>query len=335
MGITKVNISMKLVNELTIRSRTASEVLGICPVCNCRDANFNIVKLVWRCWHGTHSGRITPEEGYVFKEIEEPVLDIPEIRKLYTALASRYHEGITQQVVEYLKGRGLTQQTIDGFMLGFCSTGFIDEYTNELAEVSGILHMNYPVLTNRITIPYVANGEVTDLRGRTLNTVFTYKNNTPTYSSLSGSHKSRGATFLFNHDIIATNNTIILTEGEFKAVVGYQHGFPVVAMPGIFGWQKEWSELFKDKELILAPDSDGWGGVRSPAYLMVKQLQQHIPHAKIAVLRLANRYDKEDIDSMINGGGLKRFERSVAGAIDISEWMESEEKKGHGKKPRR
>lgn len=332
MGIIKVNISMKLVNELTIRSRTANELLGICPVCNCRDANFNTAKLVWRCWHGEHSGRITPEEGHVFKEIEEPVLDIPEIRKLYTLLASSYHDGITLQTVEYLKGRGLTQQTIDGFMLGFCSTGFIDAYTDKLAEVSGILYRNYPVLTNRITIPYVANGEVTDLRGRILNTVFAYKDNIPTYSSLSGSHKSRGATFLFNHDIIATNSSIILTEGEFKAVVGYQHGFPVVAMPGIYGWQKEWSSLFKDKELILAPDNDGFGGVKSPAYRMVKQLQPHVPNAKIAVLRLTNGHDKEDIDSMINGGGLKRFERAVAGAIGISEWMDSEERKGHGRK---
>lgn len=178
----------------------------------------------------------------------------------------------------------------------------------------------------------MVNGEVTDLRGRILDTAFTYKDNTPTYSGLAHSHKTRGATFLFNHDIIAKNNRVILTEGEFKAIVGFQHGFPVVAIPGIFGWQKEWAILFKDKEVILAPDSDGYGGIRSPAYLMVKHLQQDLPKAKVAVLRLMKRYEKEDIDSLIVSSGVKTFERAVDGAIDINYWLEQEERKGYGRK---
>jgi DNA primase len=323
---------MKVVDDLKIRSRKANEILGVCPVCDCKDANFNTNKLTWRCWHCNASGRIIPEEGYVFKEEEEPVLDIPEIRRLYTSIAQKYHNKLTQPVLDYLKGRGLTQQTIDSFLLGFCPTDFFDDYSNRLAEDSGILYQNYPVLTNRITIPYVAGGEVTDLRGRIVNSVFTYKDGTPTYSSLSGNHKTRGATFLFNYDIIANNHRVILTEGEFKAIVAYQHGFPVVAMPGIRGWQKEWTILFQNKELILAPDSDGFGGTRSPAYQMVSMIAQDVPTAKVAILRLLKRTEKEDIDSMIVGGGLKTFERAVEGAIPVKEWLIQEERKGYGRK---
>ena len=323
---------MKVVDDLKIRSRKTDEILGVCPVCDCKDANFNTNKLTWRCWHCNASGRIIPDEGYVFKEVEEPSLDIPEVRKLYLSLAQKYHSKLTQPVLEYLKGRGLTQQTIDNFLLGFCPTDFFDDYSNRLAEDSGILYQNYPVLTNRVTIPYVANGEVTDLRGRIVNSVYTYKDGTPTYSSLSGNHRTRGATFLFNYDVIGKSNRVILTEGEFKAIVGYQHGFPVVAMPGIHGWQKEWAILFKDKELILAPDSDGFGGSHSPAYQMVNMIAKDVPNAKVAILRLIKRTEKEDIDSMIVGGGIKTFERAIAGALPVDVWLRQEERKGYGRK---
>jgi len=39
----KLNISEKVVDDLTIRQRR-NHILGICPVCGCRDANFNKVK---------------------------------------------------------------------------------------------------------------------------------------------------------------------------------------------------------------------------------------------------------------------------------------------------
>ena len=332
MGRTTVNISMKVVDDLKIRSRKVNEILGVCPVCDCNDANFNTNKLAWRCWHCNASGRIIPDEGYIFKEEEEPVLDIPEIRKIYSSLAQKYHNKLTQPVLDYLKTRGLTQQTIDSFLIGFCPTDFFDDYSNKLAEDSGVLYQNYPVLTNRITIPYVVGSEVTDLRGRIASGIFAYKDGTPTYSSLSGNHKTRGATFLFNYDIIGSNQRIILTEGEFKAIIGCQHGFPVVAMPGIRMWQKEWAILFKDKELILAPDSDGFGGTRSPAYQMVRTIADDVPNVKVAILRLANRYDKVDIDSMIVGGGLKTFERAINGAVPAKSWLKQKERKGYGRK---
>jgi hypothetical protein len=174
-------------------------------------------------------------------------------------------------------------------------------------------------------------GVATDLRGRIVNNVFQYKEDTPTYVSLSGSHVARGATFLFNHDVINKSDRIIITEGEFKAIVAQQHGFDTVATPGIFGWQKEWSPLFKNKEVILAADFDRISGLRSPAYLMAKTLHKEIPHLKVALLALAGNTSKGkiDIDSLITNGHLDIFKLAIKGAMPVEKWLKIEERKGY------
>ncbi len=327
-----VNISIALVDDLKLHMRREHELLGVCPVCGCDDANFNTLKLKWRCWHCPGKGIIIPEEGYVVQEVEEKVLDLLKVRALYSSLASKYHDDLTPAAISYLQDRGLTQKTIDEFQLGFCSTRFYDEYSDSVAEDAGVVNQNYPALTNRITIPYIANGEITDLRGRTLDSI-TYKPNTPTYMSLSGNHSARGATFLFNHDVIEKGNRILITEGEFKAIVAHQHGFDIVATPGIFGWQKDWSSLFKGKEVILVADFDRISGLRSPAYLMAKSLLREIPQLKVALLSLAKHTSdgKVDVDSLIAGGNLKMFNMIIEASMDAPRWLASEEKKGHGR----
>jgi len=328
-----VNISIAVVDDLKIRQRREHELLGVCPVCGCNDANFNTAKLKWRCWHCPGKGIIIPEEGYEVQEVEVIKLDIPRVRELYTNLAGKYHQSLTQPTLDYLKARGLTQQTIDDFKLGFCSTEFYDEYGSGVAEDAGVVYQNYPLLANRLTIPYLVSGEATDLRGRTLNTILTYKTNTPTYISLSGSHSSRGATFLFNHDVIDKSDRVIITEGEFKAIVAHQHGFPIVATPGIFGWQREWSALLKGKEVILAADFDRVFGMYSPAYLMTKMILREIPQLKVAILRIASYTTKGkiDIDSLIVDGHLKTFDRAIEGAMDAKWWLNRERTNAYGK----
>gem|GEM_PF-3156013 len=329
---TRVNISLKVVDDLKIRTRKEGEILGVCPACGCKDANFNVgTKLVWRCWHCTGSGRIIPEDGYEVQEVEKVELDISEIRKIYNSLCDKYHDSLLPSIVDYLTGRGLTIETINKFKLGFCSTDFYDEYSDKSAEDSGVIYNNYPILSNRLVIPYLYLDDVVNLRGRTLEKMFQYKKNTPTYVSLSGSREARGANFLFNHEIIDKESTVIITEGEFKALVAIQHGFPVVATPGIFGWNKDWSRLFKDKEVILAADNEKVSGLRSPAYLMAKALSNDIPHLKIAVLYRTAKQDKVDIDSLIVTRGAKAFENSIRGAMNVNDWLRLQERKGYGR----
>jgi DNA primase len=301
-------------------------------VCGCRDANFNVAKLVWNCWHCIASGKIIADGSYEIKEVEtRPVLDIPKIRDLYTNLADKFHNTLTNAVREYLKSRGLTDETIEKFKLGFCSTGFYDEYASSVAEDAGIIYQNFPILANRVVIPYFVNSEVTDLRGRIIEPLFNYKKNTPTYLSLFGTYESRGATFLFNHDIIDQCNRVILTEGEFKALVAIQHGFPVVATPGIMRWTEEWTNLLRNKQVVLAADNEKVSKRRTPAYIQAKTLSKYLPNLKVAILFRDKTENKVDVDSFIINRGVRSFERLIEAAIDVDVYLRLEERKGYGK----
>jgi len=330
MGRT-VNISLKVVEDLKIRQRREDEILGVCPVCSARDCNFNTSKMVYNCWHGGCSGKIIPSAGYEVKEVKAPVLDIPKIRNLYTSLTDEFHSSLTKSVKDYLKNRGLTDDTINKFKLGFCSTTFYEGYGDKIAEEAGIMIHNYPLLANRVVIPYIFNNETTDLRGRILESIFSYKKNTPTYLSLAGNYESRGAVYFFNHEIIDKNSTIILTEGEFKALVAAQYGFPIIATPGIMRWEKSWTALLKDKEVILAADNELVSKRRTPAYIQAKMLSKHLPNLKVATLFRRKGEVKMDVDSYIISRGVKSFEVAIKAALPVNDYLEIEERKGLGR----
>lgn len=59
---------------------------------------------------------------------------------------------------------------------------------------------------------------------------------------------------------VKNENRIYITEGEFKAVILNQYGFPACASTGGAGtFPQEWGSLFKDKEVIIIYDNDEAG----------------------------------------------------------------------------
>jgi hypothetical protein len=69
-------------------------------------------------------------------------------------------------------------------------------------------------LCGALVFPYAANGEIVDLRTRT----FPGKG----YRSLAGGYAERGATAMFGWDWLDGTDTVIITEGEFKALIALQ-----------------------------------------------------------------------------------------------------------------
>lgn len=338
----KVNISIKVVNDLAIKSPDGrGEIRGYCPVCFCNDADFNIDKGVWYCWQGKHSGRITDGGSYSiseeFSKSKESKLDVVKIRELYYNLTQKYHDKITEDVVEYLNSRGIKNDTISKFKLGFCPTSYFEEYSSDIAEPAGIINKDHPTLANRVIIPYIVNGEVTDLRGRILDTVYHYKKGTPIYKSLSGSYNSRGANYFFNHDIINKYNVLLLTEGEFKALIAAQYGFPIIATPGITKWTDEWTKLLKSKKIILVADNEDVAGQcrYSPCFIQAKTLMLKLPYLKVAILPRGKNEKKVDVDSFILKYGVSAFEKVLRGAIDVDDYVTLEEGKNRWKKKKK
>ncbi len=329
----KLNISQKKFESLIISDTGKDEVRGYCPQCGCNDAWFNRKIGLWHCWQCLAKGKIVglADENYKKDDVPEVVLDVPRLRKIYTGLAEKYHQNITPEAVTYLKGRGLTEQTIEKFKLGFCSTDFYDEYSDEMAEVAGVMSQKVPSLVNRIVIPYIVGNEVVDLRGRILDSM-TYRPHTPVYRGLAGARKARGASSLFNYNVIEPNQKLIITEGEFKSIVGGQFGFPIVATPGVSVWDDNWNALFKGKEVILVADYDASSGTKTPAYTMAKSLSARIPQLKVASLKWLCPKGKVDIDSLLIQGSPETFKRALDGAVDARLWLTFEERIGRGRR---
>lgn len=157
------------------------------------------------------------------------------IRSLYTKLSRVYYEYLSDTHRNFLYKKGLVDSEIDEFMLGYCPDHKLPLYDDELSAVSGLLDWEgRPVLSNRIVIPYLQEDEVTDLRGRSLNLEDPLR-----YKGLRYDSHSRHAIFPFNYSkaMQRYSQYLLLTEGEFKAIIGHRFGFPCVALPGITNWK--------------------------------------------------------------------------------------------------
>lgn len=122
-----------------------------------------------------------------------------------------------------------------------------------------------------------------------------------------------GKTTLYGWHLAKGFEKILITEGELDTLVAWSHNIPAVtSTSGANSFQKEWAELFRDKEVIVCFDNDEAG-----ANGMVKVLE-YLPNAK--VLLLPDRPNIKDIsDYVSNGGDLEALLKTARHYKDIAE----------------
>jgi len=98
-----------------------------------------------------------------------------------------------------------------------------------------------------ITIPYLVGSTVTGIRQKELSAK---------YKQPVG-WKQR----LFNADVLRTHTgEVLLTEGEFDAMLAHQMGHAAIGCPGANQWQDSWAELFEDvRRVWIVFDNDDSG----------------------------------------------------------------------------
>lgn len=142
-----------------------------------------------------------------------------------------YHENLNGKT-DYVKRKwGLTDDAIERFGVGYChacpTSPYSDSITIPYYEQAELLFLAEPPklmnLRHRLCSP---NGQ-----GK-------YR---PEMAGLSSS--------IFNSDSLNDDGWIILVEGEFKAMVLWQYGFPVAATPGT-AFKEEWVGLFAKVERV-------------------------------------------------------------------------------------
>ena len=315
-----------------------------CRVCNRRGLLRNLGNDEARAGSpGTRSVRAASTPGR--PRVEPKPEHLPFYRQLYAAVALWAHAWLRDPChpdpLAYLHRRGLSDATISRAVLGVTlrdSESLVAHLRSACpeafpyAEEAGLMitdddgrQLTHWNLRGRLVFPYIAEGQVVDLRTRTYD-------GQKGYRSL-GPYAERGADFPFGWDDIGPGtHTVIVAEAEFKALAALQAfhdgqlAYPTVGQPGLTLFRPAWAEELRAKgveEVVLCYDSqprrskDGlpclapeeqWS-LRHGATCAAAGLQ-----VRIARLPLAPGDDKAEIDMFIAEQGAARFQQLVASA---------------------
>jgi hypothetical protein len=270
---------------------------------------------------------------------------VPFYRQLYAAVALWAHAWLLDpchpEPLAYLHRRGLSDATISRYVLGVtlrdpeslvaylrreCPEAFpyAEEAGLVITDDSGrqLTHWN---LRGRLIFPYIANGEVVDLRTRTYD-------GQKGYRSL-GPYLERGVTVPFGWDSITPGTkTVIVAEAEFKALAALQafHAgqldYPAIGQPGLTVFRAAWAEELRARgveEVILCYDSQP-RPLKDGTTILAPEEQWSLRHGhacaaaglqvRIARLPLAPDVDKAEIDGFIAEQGAERFQQLIDAA---------------------
>lgn len=250
---------------------------------------------------------------------------------LYSRVSDLYHKLLPDHARTYLHKRGLDDTAIHTFMLGYCPSTPFALYDSPLARLVGLItDQGKPTLQERITIPYTYKGVVYDIRGRlveskhgayisrpfaTASSLLSVVTDTK-YISLPKKYTPE-VRYPYNVDgaLTKAREYIIITEGEFKAIVADQYGFPCVALPGMSSYRVFPSDVLKYPHILVFDSQEGHDDQIDAA--MASFVRKH-PVKDVYVARLPLLgYQKMDIDTFLlhPQGGAKNFQTLLESAI--------------------
>jgi len=186
---------------------------------------------------------LTPEQKRIFRieaEQRRQARQQAEMERRLTALEQMhkckdhftYHEALDERAFEYWWIEGMTTETIDHYMLGYCT--------------SCPIYRESP----SYTIPIINRGKLENIRHRLI-----APNGTGKYRP----HRAGLGLSLFNVDLLdQADKRILIVEGEKKSLVVSQSGFPNVGITGKKSFKREWLDWFThigQVYIVLDPDA--------------------------------------------------------------------------------
>lgn len=173
--------------------------------------------------------------------------------KFLSRVTEAYHLNLKQTpgAYKYLQSRGLTDDTISKYKLGYTdgyvlNLTFAEDYRQAL-ELGILTKDGFELLSHRITIPNILNDlEVDFITGRTVvNNKLKYVN-------------TRGAKPIHGFFEIRKSPVVFLAEGQMDWLTLRQWGWPAAVMAGSH-LTKQNQALLENKKIILLPDNDTAG----------------------------------------------------------------------------
>ena len=296
---------VSLIGDYTNLSRRGSQYWGCCPFHNEKTPSFTVdpVKKFYHCFGCGVGGdsikfvmemeslsypdaiselarkasiEITYEAGSGGVKIERD-RDLDTVREVYDRIASTFHFFLTQnqmgrEALEYLKERGLSDETISKFKLGYAPPdrtwlkNFLlqKNYSKEFLLKTGLFSKNHPdiaLFSGRVIFPiFDRKGEAVAFGGRILgNTEGPKYINSPELPH----YKKRETLYAFNFakKSIQQKKTVILCEGYMDVIAYHQCGITNAVAPlgtSLTEQQLKILQGFADT-VLLSFDSDGAG----------------------------------------------------------------------------
>ncbi len=241
-----------LVGQTITLKRSGDQYTGKCPFHDDQHDSLSVSEKLWNCHAGCGGGDaiawIERTQGVDFKaacEIlakmagvrskaeppnpsrsEHQKSDNPKLKTIPREVAGQYHHDLTPERRQYYHQRGLTDETIDHYLLGWNGT--------------------------RYTIPVFIGGEFVNVRLRRDDT--NKRDKGPKLLNMTGYGEAR----VFNQDVLLTAEIVVIAEGEFDAMLLQQRGWAAVSSTaGAATFKAEWVNLFvKCQTVYICYDND-------------------------------------------------------------------------------
>lgn len=236
--------------------RSGDEIVLTCPQCGKEKLYINITNSLYHCFVCQVERPGSDFSSGHFNKLKELLGDSLPISSVaqfidrpknqnetnYSIKVNEYHSNLlaNKQALRYLISRGLTQESIDRFNLGYAFFGVkVNEEVVEHGWISiPVYENNIPKLIKYRQLPPEDNRVEKYIR------------------------ETGGKSILFNGDVIEKNEEIIIVEGEFDAITLLQNGYENVV--GITGGAGTLLPVWYDKlvlksKITLILDNDPVG----------------------------------------------------------------------------
>lgn len=354
------NDIVSVISEYVTLRRTGKNYVGLCPFHMEKTPSFTVSpdKQIFYCFGCHASGDVITfvmkKENKSFYEalktladragIDLPQAGIPQAeagvyarrRAIYDALAQAadlyarwLREDRGAEALKYLKNRGLTDETIDRFMLGYAPDSW-DEvattlrrqgFSEEILVAAGLCLPRrqgsgvYDRFRNRAVFPILdVHGRVVGFGARSLDGREPKYINSPQTEVFS---KGKGLYALnLARDAAREEGALVVVEGYMDAITAHQAGFRnVVASLGTALTQEQARQLVQiSQHIIIAYDSDAAG--RAATIRGLEVLRQ-----AGASVRICEIPDGKDPDDFIRSKGAGAFSVVLKDAATIVEYF--------------
>ena len=285
-------ISIKeYLNQKCITYKEANnELITTCVFCNKKDhLYFSPETSQYDCKKCGETGNIYTLSGHLGDDKKDIIADnfIKEEKITYKKQVKsipitkekveKYHQNLPESIREYLNNRGITNELISLYKLGYGEFGNQNWITIPIKNKQG----EYSYLKLR-----------RDLQNEDLNPKYKFS---PTGSSSS----------LFGVEMVKDNDTIIICEGEFDCILLNSYGLPAItSTAGAKTFKKEWLEDLKElKKIYLCFDKDESG--EEGAQRVAKLIAINLPKTEIFKIDLPEMKegDKDVTDYITKNNG--------------------------------